>query len=1391
MIDSEAVFRVRCDAIDDTQVLRARLRAHQLTTFSKLGYALGPPNQAPSDQEYQAFAATIFGANVTLGESSDLRRIHFEATTYCISALKSAIAGDQADSIRKLPVAEKVERIEALRVRLPGVLIQGETEPSHSLIDKCQIMYDTGSVLWLHPSTCTKRDIEIQAALKEPSQVLKIESQSLKVSTEAQTEAADHGTELKFQWCLTRRGLAMDLTNVLSWNVHQKWVQTMFSCYSSEAPSGYGKVSLQQLIRSDKEMWTIMAREVSSLKPNAQGQKPLDVMVAQLQHDPRVTMHMLALPLRAVHPLNSDAARQGFTSASVTDSFSHTALRHNGAKELKAEASPPEFTSPPPIQTAKQAALNEPAVDEDRDIVSQNLVPDLKYEDAIVLEVFSGSGRLSMEVRKLGLRAVAFDKTNARTKGPTTLLNLTKESDIAFLEQYIRAERHHIVFIHLSPPCGTCSAARERALPALASMGVDPPRPLRSVQYPAGLPDLAGLDRAKVEQANLLYEATKRLVIFAHGMHIRVSIENPLSSLFWSVPCIKSMLDTIGGHDTVFDTCMMGGERDKAIKWWCSDAFFSSLNVRCSRDHDYAPWQHSFSSRWSPNPPTDEAAYPLLLCERIASLVQQSLADMGIRPPATLEQQTATRASSAVNAMTMGFLPRGQKLRPLVSEFGAYQSVAVSVQLPAINLARLLRQFPAGARVVSRKLSHWGDLRVSSSDGSRKHAVRIDASFELPPDLEHSHTVEVLSIGIPREPDDFVAAAVKAGHPRMLPYMKNEPIDDLLRRNLVGSQYELSKSRNDWLKRWLQRSRELQPDEDKLRDSMPEHVRIVLGGKRLLLLDEMLRSIHHPDVHLVKDICSGFTLSGWMVDSGCFLHFPRPPQMTLDSLLRSSAGLSRATISRIESGASDEEALKAWAETELEVNKGWLWEDLSGDLRGKVVANRFGLAQKSKVRVIDDFKLCGLNSTVGLPEKHVLHGVDYIAATLLRGMSKFGLKRGALVGKTFDLSAAYKQFAICEKDRDFLRVALKSPEDGRAHVFGMNAMPFGATGSVAGFLRVSVAIFSLLSMGLHIWTSAFFDDFPTISTSDLHEAVDQQVGMFFDLLGIAYAREGKKCVPFGDQMKALGLIFDLSQFQNGVVFIRHTPERTAELLATLTSILDSDALSPKDAGSLRGRIHYYESYVFGRVANIAIHRIGKRAQQPPSYRQLDDELRASLIFLRQRVSEARPLELRPDMSDNIMVFTDGSCEGTSAKDGVVGGVLYDHEGIPLIFFSDQVPSLLLDQFLGEAENPIYLIELLAVYLAMVLWGDRFRGRFVVYYIDNEAARMALIKAYSSTKLGNCLIQLCVDLNVASNGSHGMHECPGTQILLMLLADANSYTCSMREPQECSCPGTAL
>ena len=60
-----------------------------------------------------------------------------------------------------------------------------------------------------------------------------------------------------------------------------------------------------------------------------------------------------------------------------------------------------------------------------------------------------------------------------------------------------------------------------------------------------------------------------------------------------------------------------------------------------------------------------------------------------------------------------------------------------------------------------------------------------------------------------------------------------------------------------------------------------------------------------------------------------------------------------------------------------------------------------------------------------------------------------------------------------------------------------------------------------------------------------------------------------------------------------------------------------------------------------------------------------------------------------------------------------------------------------------------LIELLAGYVAAFLWGGLTAGRYVVMYIDNEASRLALIKAYSSTQMGNVLVQMFVAKEDAS------------------------------------------
>ena len=140
------------------------------------------------------------------------------------------------------------------------------------------------------------------------------------------------------------------------------------------------------------------------------------------------------------------------------------------------------------------------------------------------------------------------------------------------------------------------------------------------------------------------------------------------------------------------------------------------------------------------------------------------------------------------------------------------------------------------------------------------------------------------------------------------------------------------------------------------------------------------------------------------------------------------------------------------------------------------------------------------------------------------------MKRG-LQGNTFDLSAAYKQFPIHQDDRKFTRIAVPVPNQKECQVFGSNALPFGATASVAGFLR-STAIFHLLTIGLKVCAGTFFDDFPVLSRTDIAEHTEGHVALLLDLLGMKFSKEGKKWLPFDESIAVLGVVLDLSAFKD-------------------------------------------------------------------------------------------------------------------------------------------------------------------------------------------------------------------------------------------------------------------
>ena len=131
----------------------------------------------------------------------------------------------------------------------------------------------------------------------------------------------------------------------------------------------------------------------------------------------------------------------------------------------------------------------------------------------------------------------------------------------------------------------------------------------------------------------------------------------------------------------------------------------------------------------------------------------------------------------------------------------------------------------------------------------------------------------------------------------------------------------------------------------------------------------------------------------------------------MDQLVKRSKGLNAAVVQSLDDESWTEVDEKVLEETVQELDRGWIseWQPQPGEF----VAKRFGLAQKDKVRMIDDFTICGVNGALGLREKLRVQSVDELSAYLALVMNNKGFSSKLnIVGRTYDLKSASKQFGV-------------------------------------------------------------------------------------------------------------------------------------------------------------------------------------------------------------------------------------------------------------------------------------------------------------------------------------------------------------------------------------------
>ena len=904
----------------------------------------------------------------------------------------------------------------------------------------------------------------------------------------------------------------------------------------------------------------------------------------------------------------------------------------------------------------------------------------------MMVEVCAGSAILSKTAYNHGWSVYAIDQPSCRFEPQTPLIFLDLREPQA-VQQLTRLNQSQPVdYWHFGLPCGMCSRARERPLPGGAGA-----RPLRGPDALLGYPNLRPGEMAQVQAANAVYESSIELLFLVFVSGALVTIENPARSWLW--PLLALLVKRRGPQtfvdwffalqDYVFDSCMFGAQRQKSTRIKGSPGVFQGLDLPCDSSHDHLGWQpYLVQGSWV-YPTKDEAAYPAALCEFLCKAAAKAvLHDARHQAPAhkaAMLMRSAVRAAAAVQT---------KHYAPLIPEFRACMRLS---QVPPGSTYKILALASvAGVKSEAESVGNRAAKR-------RKGVAGPPPSSALAPDRDPKvgvyHSMEehmAIAQNLPSPFDDFSA------------------LPDQIRRNLFRMLTEgpvaISKLRLQGLQDVNARLKLLQKEEAVLRAKMDPDVESVTRGKAILLFKSLLEETGFPDLSVVQMLEEGVPLVGDEPVSPLFSKRPKPKAFDAQEL-EAQAPFRRQVLLESRHARDTQDVATLLQESTAEVEAGYLKgpfyapEDVSQAVGTSAwsLSPRFALRQgeDAKVRVIDDFKTSAVNRafgsssylalqdtdfTVGLLRfmGRVLQGGDKVEVPLSDGTVLEGTlcqemaRKPPLLGKTLDLSKAYKQVGIHPSSRH--HAVLGFPvDDGQWRFYTSSSLPFGASASVFSFNKIALALLHIMIHKFLVIGTDFYDDYTVFEFQPGASLLDKVLMRLLTALGWVFAMEGKKFVPFSPTVVSLGVSLNLQAIWNGVIEVGNKPGRLEKIAGMLRAIISSDHTSKSQLASVHGLVNFAGGYILGyqlkptaRMLSLAL----SKAHPGPQ-----TDLRSSCEVALTSIAMARPRVCRADLSPPLLMYTDGAYEG---KEGAWGAIVVDPLHGSRWVFGGMVPRALLN-----------------------------------------------------------------------------------------------------------------
>ena len=302
-LESEAAFKERASQIGIEDRFIEKFVEKEFATFGRYAFSVVYSPHHTDEAPLRNFLTDLLDEAPSGSQLACMRRLFFESHTMALTDARQRVEAspDPALATRKLATAERVARQKSQEERLGGLVFTPETTPANHLVDLFVEMGETGILTYIKPELCCSRAQEV-SAVKKDATVSTDASGMLKLGTKAVEAQCEANTELKLRSAWQRRNLAMDLAGLASFEVTETWVQTLFSHLIREAPRGFAKVSLQQILDCDRQLFILASHRImGKLKVALDDKdKPLDSVFKELRDSSEIMQYISFLCPRPV-----------------------------------------------------------------------------------------------------------------------------------------------------------------------------------------------------------------------------------------------------------------------------------------------------------------------------------------------------------------------------------------------------------------------------------------------------------------------------------------------------------------------------------------------------------------------------------------------------------------------------------------------------------------------------------------------------------------------------------------------------------------------------------------------------------------------------------------------------------------------------------------------------------------------------------------------------------------------------------------------------------------------------------------------------------------------------------------------------------------------------------